>query len=120
MKTYAETQGEEVFDWNAALQIPYSEMTDEKISKMEDLSNDWVTCACGNQCEIIPRKDKGEPKDEYLVELGCAFYLQISNMRDNFNFGNKLRFESNRAEAIEILHKIELRSAELIKEIQGS
>lgn len=40
----------------------------------------WVTCACGNQCEIIPRNSVGCPEDAKLDTLGCQFYHDVSRL----------------------------------------
>ncbi|PRP68133.1 hypothetical protein [Nonlabens agnitus] len=109
MISYAESQGEKPFDW-------YSFLNKENISDQEwqdaiMLSNDWVTCACGNQCNIIPREDEGlyyrhngRPKDNLLSDLGGKFHGLI-----------KRRYATK---AIVVLQEIENRSAYLIAQIQ--
>lgn len=67
------------------------------------LACQWPTCACGNMCEIIPRGDTGAPHDFELSTLGHRFYIELS--------GNRPR------KALDILHNIERRSAEVIREI---
>ena len=64
-----------VFDWNAFLA---SEQHDT--DAWEDAckhSGSWVTCACGNQCAVLPRSTDGEPSDELLSELGMDFHEAI-------------------------------------------
>lgn len=61
----------------------------------------WVTCACGNQCSIIPRYENGAPRDFELSNLGSNFYINVS--------------ERNYEQAEKTLAKIEIRSSELIK-----
>lgn len=104
MKTYAETRGEEPFDWWDALDNP---------GKYDDLSanaGSWVTCACGNQCRVIPRHTGfmavGEPKDRTLKILGFDFLDQVTD-RDY-------------TAAKQTLRKIEARSVELIAEIKSA
>lgn len=97
------------FNWYKAL--TRKNITDAQWYKMQIRSNDWVTCACGNQCEIIPRiisADTGlqtRPKDTKLTNLGLDFNDAIGS-RD-------------KVQALAILDQIEERSAELIAEIKG-
>jgi len=54
--------------------------TDADWKRLEKFSQNWVTCACGNQCAIIPRlKANGEPKDDALRYLGIEFHGFIRN-----------------------------------------
>lgn len=102
-KTYSEDQGKEAFDWKKALSAKrISEITWDELSRR---AGDWVTCACGNQCAIIPRHENGEPKDKVLALLGGpqGFYDAIR--------------ERDKKYAIELLELIELRSEALIKEL---
>jgi len=99
MKIYSESEGKTPFNWFEALN---SENIDWNL--LCDLSSSWVTCACGNQCAIIPRHYfDGEPVDKILNNLGYDFNEVIS--------------ERQPIKALNILAKIEIRSAELIKEI---
>lgn len=100
-KTYAESNGIPAFDWNDALDHP-GEFIDLHLK-----SRDWVTCACGNQCAIIPRhkeamgfQQRGEPKDDSLSDLGCEFHECV--------------LESDYTKAKMILGQIEAHSAILI------
>ncbi len=104
MKTYAESNSKPPFDWRKALQNALAqEPEEEHYEAMMKLAADWVTCACGNQCEIIPRDNKGAPHD-----------LVLSNAGGNEGFVRALR---NRSwdDALNIIELIELRSAYLIK-----
>lgn len=101
MKTYSETQGKTFFDWNAFLKNPPEKGSEEHYNA-EVKSEDWVTCACGNLCDIIPRSHTGCPIDNQLEILGGNFYIDIT-------LGDWQK-------AKEMLVKIENRSAELIKE----
>lgn len=108
MKTYTETQGEKPFNWNEAIQrgidgliVEYSEEHELLIK----LSQSWVTCPCGNQCDVIPRIEGGVPEDDKLSDLGVSFSMEVED------------FEWK--EAKEILARIEKRSAELINEINS-
>lgn len=102
MKTHAEAQGREPFDWNEFLnkkEISESEWLEAKL-----LAGNWVTCACGNLCDIIPRyRGIPAPRDGILLSLGNSFSIQIECQ--------------NRREAKVILAEIENRSAEILKDL---
>lgn len=71
-KTYVESQNQPAFDWNKALANPPDQYTDEH-QDLKLQADDWVTCACGNQCAIIPRYSAGGPRDDTLRHLGLKF-----------------------------------------------
>jgi len=103
MKTYAEIQGEPPFNWFNFLSqenISSEEWQDAKIK-----SSSWVTCACGNQCSIIPRSIYGAPLDNELEALGGG---------QGFHGAIELKLKGV---ALEYLKLIEKRSAYLIKNI---
>ena len=82
-RNYAETQGEPAFDWNKFLVTAHLHSNHDWESAKE-LAGDWVTCATGNQCDLIPRHEKNglfyrrhEPKDTQLAELGIKFFNAI-------------------------------------------
>lgn len=77
MKTFSETKNKKPFDWNAFL--IQKEITDKEWKKAKRLAQSWVTCACGNQCSIIPRDNNYIPKDTKLALLGSSFYKKILN-----------------------------------------
>ena len=104
MTTYAETKGEEPFDWNAYLNKP--RRTSGEILDAVRLSNYWITCACGNQCDVIPRNFDGIPLDTELRILGRRFTSAIEYRA------------VKRAKLI--LAKIEARSKFLIDEIKAN
>jgi len=87
----------------------YGRPTDKKISRQEvslykaalKHSMEWVTCACGNQCELVPRDTDGAPFDSLLHRLGQEFPRRISD------------FEIIEAEFT--LRKIEKRSIEVLR-----
>lgn len=108
-KTYAETQGKAPFDWNHFLNRAIAgQITVAEEAKAMQLSSRWVTCACGNQCAIIPREGDccggpGAPNDEMLKDLGLQFDYEI-------------RACAWRAAKM-TLRDIELRADELIRQI---
>ena len=102
MKTYAEKKGEKAFDWNKFLENP-PEWGSPEHNDACDLAESWVTCACGNQCDIIHRVSGGRPFDRKLESLGVNFHYSVKG--------------AEWQKAKEILAKIEKRSAELIEEL---
>jgi hypothetical protein len=103
MKKYTETQGQESFDWNKFLENPPEKGSEEHLDAC-DLAEAWVTCACGNLCDIIPRSPLGGcPLDDKLEFLGIGFNNSIQDAEYD--------------DAKEILAKIEKRSEEIIAEL---
>jgi hypothetical protein len=102
MKKYAEKKGKEAFDWNKFLENPPEKGSEEHLDAC-DLAEDWVTCACGNLCDIIPRSTLGRPLDDKLESLGIDFNNSVQDAR--YDVGK------------ETLAKIEKRSEEIIKEL---
>jgi len=122
MKTFIEASGKEAFDWNIVLSKHCREMNSEASNKLKELSCSWVTCACGTQCDVIPRHTfphTGRPKDERLSTLGDRFHYHgiypMCREMEQFNFETA---DGYRLRAIEILKEIEQRSLEIIKELK--
>lgn len=102
MKTYSESQGKKPFNWNEFLNR--KNITDDEWFYAMKLADNWVTCACGNQCEVIERDiHSGSPLDSELMKLGHDFYIDIKY--------------KNKYDAKETLKKIEKRSAFLIERL---
>jgi len=102
METYIESQGKKPFDWFEALN--QKEITQSDWCILLFLAKSWVTCACGNQCNIIPRDYfDGQPLDKELKNLGIFFSDAIRSR--------------NKQIALNVLEAIEIRSGELIEEI---
>ena len=109
MATYFEVKMQSgldrLIDWNLELnrliedRLPYY----HSIMALEYAANSWVTCACGNQCSIIPRDENGGPLDPTLKQLGYEF--------------NHLIKGKAWVEAKKVLERIEIRSAQLLEEI---
>lgn len=104
--TYAEAKGSAPFDWYAFLRQPQID-EDEWTSAIERARN-WTTCACGNQCAVIPRHREGEPKDDVLAHLGGADGF-LQSIKDHDQEG-----------ALNLLDLIEARSTYLIAQINRS
>lgn len=123
--TYAESQGEQPFNWLAALKPG---LTYEQLLTLKNLSGSWPTCACGNQCNVIPRwtiKDYdendhniyGQPKDPVLSGLGYSFNNYILHARDYAKDGELEKRDLYIEHARRIFLEIEQRAVELIKQI---
>jgi hypothetical protein len=76
----------------------------------ELLAADWVTCACGEQDDRIPRHGggsyrfaAGRPYDETLALLGRDFYQAVK--RNNASYARR------------VLTRIEARSAKILAEL---
>lgn len=79
-KTYAVATGHVPFDWNKALDAAIEkEPVWQESGHLRALAKQWTTCACGNQCAIIPRTRQGMPKDEALARLGTDFWCHVCN-----------------------------------------
>ena len=100
MISYAEDNGRKVTDWNHVLDNWKTYSIDERWN-FGTLSKSWVTCACGNQCDAIPRYETGMPKDKQLYDLGLVFTAEIM-------FGATTKAKAT-------LEQIEARSIELLK-----
>lgn len=101
MKTFAETRGKSPFNWYEFLN--QTTITDEEWEDAHKLSKSWVTCACGNLCDAIPRDVAGCPKDSDLFSLGCEF--------------NDAIYVRDKDLALHRLDQIEKRSAEILKQL---
>ena len=102
-KTYSEAKGIGPFDWKKALSK--KRISGKTWEELRIKATSWVTCACGNQCAVIPRDVSGEPRDKVLAVLG-----------GNEGFYGCIR-DRNKKDALYILSLIELRSAHIIKEL---
>lgn len=110
---YSISKGEPFFDWNEFLSK--ESFTSVELTNANILASNWATCACGNKCKIIPRLEGGAPIDRKLNILGRTFHYYISNM---FH-ANEINEHMSKNAAKEILKEIEIRSIEIINEIEG-
>ena len=106
LKSYSEVAGGISIDWWRELDRLEKKSIggDDLHIRLNHLAASWVTCACGNQCEVIPRED-GVPVDTELNTLGMKFYVDVRDM--------------DISAARNTLEKIEKRSATLIARING-
>lgn len=78
---------------------------EEEFTEVEKLrSSVWISCACGEQDDRIPRSREGEPLDKTLQSFGLDFYDAVG-MNDP-------------KEAMNVLIKIEHRAAIVIAKNQ--
>ncbi len=112
-KSFAAHRGLKPFNWNRFLRL--KRYTTKSLKAAEDLSGDWVTCACGNQCKDIPRGVMGVPLDDTLSNLGTVFCGDITEMGCAHLYDDKQGFKKARSDAKKTLEKIEKRSAFLIR-----
>lgn len=75
--SYARSRDKAPFNWSRFLNR--KRLTDKDWEGAYTLSTDWVTCACGNQCAVIPRTSTGEPLDFRLSNLGLDFMSAIKD-----------------------------------------
>lgn len=104
--SFAEANGKKPFNWHKFIELGIlDQLTQEQKEKGIMLAKSWVTCACGNQCKLIPREEfiKGRPDDDILYSLGNLFAILVKIER----------YESAKF----IIKKIEKRSSQIINEI---
>jgi hypothetical protein len=107
MTPYSETKGKPFIDWHERVNREPESITEEEWEQWAEDAGTWVTCACGNQCDVIPRdKDSGMPLDKRLFNLGVDFFT-VMGYQD---------LDTARS----ILAQIEQRSAQLIAEINAN
>ncbi len=134
MKSFAQSKGKEPFNWIEFLSRgDMEDYTFKELDNAMKLSGDWVTCACGNQCDILPRVD-GVPEDEILRKLGYDFYHHITYMFNLVRWNGTLapgseytakdleraeknKFNNAKLAAIHTLAEIEARSVELMSKM---
>jgi hypothetical protein len=111
VRTYSETRQCESFDWHSVLDYLIGTHDGEAVRvaqeyELSSKSANWITCACGNQCAVIPRHGDGTPVDETLLALGLDFTEAVQS----YNYKTAQR----------ILGIIERRSAELTQRATNS
>lgn len=123
---YVEREKQEPLDWN--LELSKTEFTVAEIQELSKLAGNWVTCACGNLCEVIPRTEDGKPKDDQLRLLGTEFYglvlEQEGHIREQQNIED-IRNDNKKYlaslyllhEAGKILARIEKRASEILDQM---
>lgn len=80
MTTYSETKGKPPINWWDRIERLDTVDEEEYLQWCED-AKDWITCACGSQCDIIPRNEFGVPVNYDLKSFGDSFCVFIRNRR---------------------------------------
>jgi hypothetical protein len=115
-RTYSELMNEKPFDWNAFLSK--ESYTLDSLEEAMQLSQHWVTCACGNQCAAIPRDPmSGVPLDNILKQKGIFFTDCLLRMLHAFEAKNPQSFDQNKFWAWKALTEIEERAKVLLQDI---
>lgn len=66
------------FNWYTELdKAILNEPNEAEWDDLNDMSGDWVTCACGQLCNSLPRAKGGRPEDSELCELGINFAKSV-------------------------------------------
>lgn len=121
---YVETKHKPVFNWHHFLR--QEDYTHDELDDARDLAVNWVTCAVGHQCAIIPRDEDGWPLDKILQDRGQAFYDLLDSWDNAYSYhydeeedGKPFNHKAYQEKALALLLEIEQRSAELIQQIKG-
>lgn len=78
MKTEQKTE----FNWLHALEAAVKqEPTYAEYVRLEKLSENWPTCACGELCKDLPRTPSQQPTDQELFTLGRKFMYDVMSRR---------------------------------------
>lgn len=109
--TYTEVNNRDKFDWREFLQR--ERYTTVELKTAGKLANSWVTCACGNLCEALPRWPGGTPEDQQLARLGNEFAAAVEGLARFHDLGGPTIGAQRLAR--DVLDKIEARSAELLQ-----
>ena len=91
------------FNWFTELDRAIkAEPSDERWKYLSDMAISWVTCACGQLCKKLPRRENA-PEDPYLYANGAEFSDAVQN--------------KNWFYAKIILERIEKKTIQLLKEL---
>lgn len=99
------------FDWFAFLKQDMESISEDSFDEANALADNWVTCACGQLCKVLPRGSGNCPTDEKLYELGMDFAHAIDDLRHT-------GLDEDRLKALEILNKIEARTTLLLERMK--
>lgn len=105
---------DENFCWFEFLNQPKSDFSKEDLKDACELSNNWITCACGQLCNSLPRQENSNaPIDPILNHLGLDFMENICDAYEAYvdhEEGFLIRIESAKS----VLVKIEERTIALL------
>jgi hypothetical protein len=92
------------FDWITELEKSIKQEPDRATYRqLCDRARTWPTCACGQLCKALPRREDGKPVDFDLQNLGIRFCMAIGS--------------TNYEWALDIFGQIEARTAELMRRV---
>ena len=92
------------FNWLQALEAAIKEEPSfNECEKLEDLANRWPTCACGQLCKKLPRREDSSPEDDKARILGLQFLTAVN--------------DGNWKGALSIFKEIEYRTADLLSRV---
>jgi hypothetical protein len=66
------------WEWYAFLNAS-EEVKEEFTADASALANAWITCACGQICNVLPKTFFGSPRDREARYLGLDFNAQIQD-----------------------------------------
>ena len=102
-----------IYDWPQIIRdLQADAYTEYGKRDVRKAAYEWVTCACGNLCEEIPRNHLGAPEDDLLAWWGGYFYSYISDLCTAHTVRDRA---FHAAGARRILRGIEQRADRLLK-----
>jgi hypothetical protein len=104
---------DENFCWFMFLNQPKSDFSEEDLKDAYGLSKSWITCACGQLCNSLPRERSNSPIDPVLVNLGMEFMGNIDDAYEAY-VDHEEGFLSRIESAKSVLVKIEERTIALL------
>ena len=112
---YSEANAKWVYDWPTIIDDLEAGLYDKKkMTECLDAAIDWVTCAVGNQCDLLPRDVSGAPIDPLQIILGINFSAYIDGI-----IGASGQDRADMAAgAREVMADIDARSAALLAEMK--
>ena len=128
MRTYFETNMDngyysqlKAINWPVVIDLIEREgFESEDWETWDAAANDWVMCACGNQCAVIPRGMTGAPRDALLSSLGRDFPMLLERLASAVTGGeNEHEREYCAAKVRKCLADIERRSSEILAEMKA-
>lgn len=99
------------FNWFAFLKQDMESVDVDYFNKANSLADNWVTCACGQLCKVLPKGNGNSPADDELYDLGMDFANEIDNLKYT-------RQNEDRLKALETLNKIEARTTLLLEQMK--
>jgi hypothetical protein len=105
---------DENFCWFKFLNQPKSDFSKQDLEDACALSNSWITCACGQLCNSLPRQENSNaPIDPILTNLGLGFMENIDDAYEAY-VDHEEGFLSRIESAKSVLVKIEERTIALL------